>query len=457
MRSLLTLALAAGALHAASIRGSVVENMSGKALAHTRVALAPVPGSPGPSLSVRTNLSGSFEFTGLPAGTYLVSAARAGFAPVEYGQKEFRSAGLPIVLEESTPLFLEIRMKRFAAIAGTVQDENDVGIPETMVVAYRDTRPPQLVGHASTDDRGIYRMSGLPPGRYLIRSAAKQFEDAAYAPTFSKQSGTVEDALPVDARLDELTDDANVRVMPGTLLSLSGSVIVTPRQAVTVTLVSDMGRETYVTSSEFHFDNVAPGQYELFAETDSRSGMLGAYAQLAMDRDRTDLRLPLSPVQDTWFFIRDGSRRPVMAANVKVLARRKDLAGAGPVQTLRLASNRAFLGPGHWELMVAPASDRYVSSFGGPGFERSERRRVDGWNEITAGEGYTPVMFSLAPDPGSLHGMVAVGQNAAIGAMVFLEPWDAAQHKRLATCRRRRAPICAGSINSMGWRRATIA
>jgi hypothetical protein len=441
MRRLLLLALAASALPAATIRGVVLENMTGRPLARTRVALAPVPGSPGPTLAVRANLNGSFEFSALPAGEYLVSAAREGFAPVEYGQKEFRSAGQPVVLEEGALASLEIRMKRFGAIAGTVLDENDVGIPDTKVVAYRDTRPPQLVGHAAADDRGVYRISGLAPGRYLVRSAAKQFEDGGYAPTFSKQSGTVEEAQPVEARLDELTDDANVRVLPGALLSLSGSIFVTPSQTVTVTLASDMGRETAVTSSEFRFDNLAPGQYELFAETGSRSGIWGAYTQLVLEHDRTDFRLALTPGQDTLFYVRDDSSKPVTTATAKVLARRKDLAGEGPVQTLRIASNRAFLGPGHWELMMAPMPDHYVSGFAGPANERSERTRVDGWNEITVGGGYTGVVFTLASDPGSLHGTVTQGQDAAAGAMVFLEPWDAGQRKRAGEVRTARTDV----------------
>jgi len=445
MRRLLLLALAASALQAASIRGAVLENMTGRPLQRTRVTLAPVPGSPGPTLTVRSNLSGSFEFTALPAGEYLVSAAREGFATVEYGQKEFHSAGQPVVLEESIPAFLEIRMKRFGAVAGTVLDENDVGIPETRVVAYRDARPPQLVGHATADDRGMYRISGLPPGRYLVRSAAKQLEDGGYAPTFSKQSATVEEAQAVEARLDELTDDANVRLLPGTLLSLSGSVVATPSQTVTVTLVSDVGRETTVTSSEFHFSNLAPGQYELFAETEPRSGMLGAYSQFALDRDRTDVRLALSPVADTSIFVRDDGRKPEKAGTMKVLARRKDLAGVGTVQTLSvsasLSGNRSFLGPGHWELMMTPMTDHYVSSFYGPASERFERKRADLWNEIIVGGGYERAVFGLASDPGSLHGTVTESQNAVAGAMVFLEPWDAEQHKRLGEVRTARTDV----------------
>jgi hypothetical protein len=436
MRRLLLLALAASALHAASIRGAVVENMSGRPLARTLVALAPLPGSPGRALSVRTNLSGSFEFVGLPAGEYLVSAARAGFAPVEYGQKEFHSAGLPIVVEESTATFLEIRMKRFGAIAGTVLDENDVGIPDTNVVAYRDTRPPQLVGHATADDRGMYRISGLPPGRYLVRTAAKQFEDGGYAPTFSRQSATVEEAQAVDARLDELTDDANVRVLPGALLSLSGSVSVSPRQQVTVTLVSEMGRETFSTSSEFHFGPLAPGRYELFAE--APSSMLGTSMLLTLDRDRSDIQLTLSPVPAPQINIQSESSKPVTRARVQVLARRVDLAGVGPTEVLR-----SWLAPGRWELMVAPMPNYYVSGFSFTGSTWGQPgQRADLWNRVGIESGFsTQITVALASNPGSLEGMVTADHAAAVGAMVFLEPWDSGQHKRLGDVRTVRADM----------------
>ncbi len=445
MRRLLLLALAASALHAATIRGVVLENMTGRPLARTRVALEPVPGSHGPTVTTRTSMSGSFEFSPVPAGTYLVTAARTGFAPAEYGQKEFRSAGRPVVVDDCTPAFLEFRLKRFGVIAGTVLDENDVGIPDTNVVAYRDTRPPQLVGHAITDDRGMYRIWGLPPGRYLVRSAAKQFEDGGCAPTFSKQSAAVEDAQAVDAWLDELTDDATIRVMPGALLSLSGSVVVASRQSVTVTLVSDMGRETFATSSEFHFANLGPGQYELFAETEPRSGMLGAYMQLSLDRDRSDIRLALSPIADTLLYIGDDGNRPLKSATMKVLARRKDLAGEGPVQTVPASDGdggtRVFLGPGHWELMMVPMTDRCVAAFSGSVYERSGRGRPDGWNEIAVGGNFTAAAFRLSTDPGSLQGTVTTGQDPVVGAMVFLEPWDVEQHKRDGEVRTVRADI----------------
>ena len=124
MSKCLLLALAAGAIHAAIIRGVVVENQTGKPLARTLVTVQPVSGTPGQALATRTNLYGAFEFPPVPAGAYLITAARGGFAPWQYGQKNFKSSGVPIVLEDTAVTFLDIRLKRFGAISGTVEDEN---------------------------------------------------------------------------------------------------------------------------------------------------------------------------------------------------------------------------------------------------------------------------------------------------------------------------------------------
>ena len=104
-------ALAAASLHAAAIRGMVVENQSGYPLARATVMLETVQNPPDPK-SLRTNLSGIFEFTGLPAGTYRINAAKLGFAPVQYGQKRWFSPGMPIALSAGDTADLTIRMPR---------------------------------------------------------------------------------------------------------------------------------------------------------------------------------------------------------------------------------------------------------------------------------------------------------------------------------------------------------
>ena len=91
MRTLLLLFVTVLPLPGAILRGYVVEHATGKVLARTLVAIQPLSGTSGPSLSVRTSSYGMFEFLNLPAGAYLVNASRRGFAPVHYGQKRWNA------------------------------------------------------------------------------------------------------------------------------------------------------------------------------------------------------------------------------------------------------------------------------------------------------------------------------------------------------------------------------
>src|ERR1700759_3449652 len=81
MRQLLLVPLLAAGLHAAVIRGLVVENQSGHPLARALGGAQPITGTAGATQSVRSNEYGAFEFAAMPGGAYLVLASRRSFAP----------------------------------------------------------------------------------------------------------------------------------------------------------------------------------------------------------------------------------------------------------------------------------------------------------------------------------------------------------------------------------------
>src|ERR1017187_578244 len=126
MRTLLLAALCCSAAHAAVIRGVVLDRSTGRPLARSLVTLRPVEGVGGKPQSVRADRTGQFAFS-VSAGMYLLRASRDGFAPFQYGQKEWKSAGKPISVEQDGSLYLDIRLRRYAAISGTVLDENEIG------------------------------------------------------------------------------------------------------------------------------------------------------------------------------------------------------------------------------------------------------------------------------------------------------------------------------------------
>jgi len=423
VRNSLLLVLASGAVHAAVIRGTVVENQTGHPLARATVNLEPVAGSAGARLSVRTSNYGVFEFAQLPAGAYIVTASRRAFAAVQYGQKRWNSSGTPIVVAESDSVVLNIRLPRYGSITGTVVDENEVGMLEYEVAAYRNTRPPQFVAKAVSDDRGVFRIYGLPPGAYLVRSLAKQYEDGGYIPTFARETQNVDQAYITDVELDQQVDQVNVRPFPGVLYNLAVLATPTdpPNQPVTMTLVSSTGRQT-VQAASYSFAALPPGEYEVFAQAPSvpSPAVQGAYRRFNLDRDM-DLGLSLHR-QPALQFQFEGV--PLQAADsIQVIGRRKDLAGASEPQTLKLVNNRVLLAPGPWQFALAPPPGYYAAGFSAPGAPRTPDLRADGWNDITVGYVGT-VRVTLSNNAGSVHGAVTDSQSPAVGAPVFLEPLD---------------------------------
>jgi hypothetical protein len=444
--------LAGGALHAAIIKGSVVENQTGKALARTLISIQPLPGSAGPTGTVRTNTYGTFEFIDLPAGAYLIHASRRGFMTVQYGQKNWRAAGQPVVLDQDQSTFLTIRMPRFSSISGVIVDENDVGLPEHEVVAMSNARPPRMMAKAQADDRGMYRISGLDPGAYLVRTLGRAYEEGGYLPTFYRETARVDEAGMVDTVLDQDTTNVKVRPFPGKLFNISGNIMTNPQGSVaTVTLVSDVGREMITTTSAFQFMAKAPGPYEILVEQPAdRRGAMGAYVALALERDMSGMRINVLPMAGVSFYFQNTQGgRVTDPSPIKVLYRRVDLAGEGPQETLRLTNGAAPLVQGRWEFMLAASSDYVATDFYGCRGERPEGSRADGWNEIAVNNNCS-VRIVLSDKPGALHGTVTVGAHeAAGGAPVFLEAYDETTRKRVVDLRSTRTDM-RGQYNFVG-------
>jgi hypothetical protein len=329
---------------------------------------------------------------------------------------------------------LIIRLPRLGAINGTVLDENDVGLPEHDVVAYRAVRPLQVAARARTDDRGRYRLSGLEPGKYFVRSAAKEYDDGGYVPTFHRDALRIDGAVTVEVELDRETPDINVRPVSGRLVNISGQIV--PPSQVNVTLVSETGAETTASDplGNFGFKPVSPGQYEVYAQApaDAKLGIQAAYVAFTLSADRADIRLNLRPLPQMQFVFRDSRGQPIDYHSVRVMARRKDLSGTGKTQTLELAGDRLAFLPGRWELALVPEPGFFVSGVFPSRPPAGESAQADGWNEFLITGSSEQVQFVLSPTPGAVHGTVlGPGHAAAAGAPVYLEAFDPAAHRRL--------------------------
>jgi hypothetical protein len=126
--------------------------------------------------SVITDDDGRFTVTGLPAGRFTLSVTKDAFVTTAFGARRPGRPGTSIALNEGEQLKgLTIRLPRGAVISGQVSDLAGQPAAGVQVRAMRHvfgTDGKRLLvpvgAGATTDDRGMYRMYGFPPGDYTV-------------------------------------------------------------------------------------------------------------------------------------------------------------------------------------------------------------------------------------------------------------------------------------------------
>jgi hypothetical protein len=262
---------------------------------------------------------GRFQFAGVSAGRYTLSAWKSGYAIATYGAPSFWAPASVIALEAGhSAEGFEIALAKGAAISGRVVD--DAGEPLTdMQVSVGRAAPVngRVVFQAfglprSTDDRGEYRVGGLPPGSYVVSVFGRAAPAVATAggdtfarmrSTFYPQTPFVSQARPVAVRAGEEVGSIDVTFTPESLVAplISGRVI-DPRggavQAMVMATSTGEGVADAVRgqmaavqeSGEFSM-RVVPGEYTLTAQTDDQI----AKTRVTVDRSDVGVDLVLAP------------------------------------------------------------------------------------------------------------------------------------------------------------------
>jgi hypothetical protein len=193
------------------ISGVVVS--AGTAPEPVRRAIVTIAGDLTESRSVVTDDAGRFVFGRLPAGRFTISAKKAAWLPGQFGAARPGRAGSAVALGDGEKRDISITLHRGAVISGALRDETGAPVAGVNVVAI-DVRVLAANPAASvpdgvmTDDRGMYRIFGLPPSDYVVvaspappgsgetgaRSAAEL--DALFATLNDRQSRTPASPAP---------------------------------------------------------------------------------------------------------------------------------------------------------------------------------------------------------------------------------------------------------------------
>jgi len=199
--------LAAGVLASASIvSGSAQRGPDGTAVVSGTVISTARPRAPlarvlvtlsgdslKPSRTIVTDEQGRFAFSNIPSGTFTIVAARPPYVRTAFGATRPGRPGTPISLAAGQRMTgITIALARGAAITGMIRTTSGEAAPGVAVEVVRlDAQPGQSAAPVTTDDRGVYRAFGLPPGRYLVKAGAAEVASSAIT-------------QPSDSEMDEI-------------------------------------------------------------------------------------------------------------------------------------------------------------------------------------------------------------------------------------------------------------
>ncbi|HKQ79762.1 MAG TPA: carboxypeptidase-like regulatory domain-containing protein [Blastocatellia bacterium] len=251
---------------------------------------------------VRTDENGRFRFSGIIAGTYSISALAPGHISPGVDDRYPGGRGLTLNVSEGGKVEnINLEIKQGAVIAGRVTDsQGRPVIEETVNLSKLDKNgKPQMYQLNSpynemyrTDDRGGYRIFGLPEGRYLLSVGREQkpgtvirtSSGISYPRVYYPNARSEVDAKVVEVAEGSEATDIDITVhdptkshgVYGRVVNADTGQPVSGMDLIVTGLTQDgkpMGgweeiAERSKANGEFRLMGVAPGRYALFARTD---------------------------------------------------------------------------------------------------------------------------------------------------------------------------------------------
>jgi hypothetical protein len=312
------------AITVGQVRGRVVST-AGTPLSRAKVALARVGRVP----DVRTadsDRDGGFAFTALPVGVYRVLASKAGYSAAGVGrdavtQDTLRTAGRVVtVTGEQTADNVELSLAPWSTVTGRVSDDEGDPIQGAIVrllqvryLAGRRQLVPVGPTERRTDDRGEYRLFGMPPGAYILSASVHEVA-AADSPGYARTyyPGT---ARAGDARFVQVQPSAHLTNLDLDLVrsptyrvggrmrnaagqpTMGGRVQLLTSQRTSAAFIEAVNARI-AGDGRFEFPHVAPGIYVMHTQQNSRNGYTeGEFAAVGVtvtDSDVLDLQVQAS-------------------------------------------------------------------------------------------------------------------------------------------------------------------
>ena len=450
-----------------NINGSVVTD-SGQPLANVEVLVRPVTGEGLPVTKLTTNREGVFKVNGLAPGSYSVSAEMPAYHPKS-------PPSHPVV--QNTGDSVTLVFIKGGVVTGTVTNSKGdpivaIAVRVELVVDESGRSAPGGYSYESvTDDRGVYRVYGLPSGTYIVAADgspnysptgvnAFDVDMPTYAPSSSRET-----ADQISVRVGEETNNVDISYRGERGSTISGIVRGTRTGdrgfSVTLTSLAEKGPrwDKYFqdANGEFAIEGIPNGEYHLVASANWNDRDRGLSETMVLNVRSADiegieltatalasvtgrvvmkqLKEPVAECTDkrqpqfsettatAWYrVIQNGKKKPQFVLR----ARGSETPNAQGNFTLRdLGANEYYFG------MRVPGQQWYLQSIAfvpaAPGVEPTDVTRS--WTTIKAGDQLSGLTFTLAQGAALVRGEItlAEGQTLPDKLTVYLVPAEAAQ------------------------------
>lgn len=437
-----------------SVTGRVT--IDGRAAAGVIVLLSPSGSDPArrielslagaTAIRTTTDENGNFNFSDVPAGRYRAAPYTLSHiaAPDSKSSEYEREI---TVTHDQTLEGIDFALIRGGVITGRVTDANGRPlIRETISLAGADDSAPARLWSPNnssmflTDDRGVYRLYGLPPGKYFVsagggemsfffgdrktprtyypgvadRARAKPVEVTAGGEAIGIDIGVVNSARGYQASGRVIDGDTRKPLPNAIVLFMAAKE--NPAAGSFPGGVSPSGSK-----GEFHFDNVSPGVYMATAQfVEPESEYYGEMVNFEIkSEDATGIEIKLKRGGSiSGFVVVEDTSDPEILARLPQMNLAANVTGdsANAMEAELFSAGRGKINPDGsfrvWGLKPGKVHIRAGGYLGAKGLKlaRVERDGLDQTDgvELKAGEHITGVRLVFATSSGVIRGRVII-------------------------------------------------
>jgi hypothetical protein len=292
---------------AGRISGTVVTD-AGAPLAGATIVMAGLPDYE--TLTAVSDAVGAFDLPRVPAGSYQLTAIKTGYFFKGRGANAAAGAHPVTVRDGQAVRSVTLAMTRGGAVVGRIVDEFGDPVDQVLVHAVQYSYQPdgRRLAHAAgvsdvTDDRGEFRVYGLPPGDFIVAATSPSLDPEPHrtglfntaapverAPTYFPGTLDIAQAQTLSLRAGQ---EASVQfaLLPGRTFRISGTGVTStgaPGRLMRITLsnaTSSRRAEPVAPDGRFTLQGVPPGNYSLQIVNLGPSGSEEGSTRVTVDDD----------------------------------------------------------------------------------------------------------------------------------------------------------------------------